>query len=462
MRISLILPPHSFEERFNKSIAKAAGVYPPLGILYIAAVLKKNGHEVQVLDGSIKDISYIKKELTRFQPEIIGLNVMTFLYDKVKKWIPEIKEEFPNCFILIGGPHSSVYQERCLEEIPLLDAVILGEGEIVMNEVANILKEKKPLDNIDGLIFRKGSKIQKNNPNKRIENLDELPFPARELIDIYEYIPAIHQYKEWPVGNIITSRGCPYKCIFCGSGNTTAKFRSPENVIEEIKLLVDKYKIKELAIWDDTFTLNKQRVIDICNLLIKEKINIRWSAHSRVNTIDRELLEIMSKAGCWKIFYGAETLVQKNLNTLKKSATVEQIFNAVKWTKEFGIEVETSFVFGIPDQTYQEALETIELIKELDPDYIKCFPLTPLPGTELDDKKEEYGKIVTTDLNKVTENSVIWAPSTMTPEQVKELISLAYKSFYIRPRYIIKYIKKIRGIRDIKRSIKGLIAVKSL
>ncbi len=462
MKVALVLPPHTFEDRYNKSIAKAAGVLPPLGLLYIASVVREGGHEVAVFDGSVKSFYEINEKLNDFKPEIIGINVMTFLWDKVKNWLPELEQRFPGVFIIIGGPHPSVIKEKCFVESEHIDGIITGEAEYLMLELANNLQNKKPLNEIQGLIYKERDKVKFNAINERITDLDKIPFPARDLIDLNDYIPAPEQYKKLPVTNIITTRGCPYLCTFCATSRTAPKYRSPENVVAEMRLLVDKYSIKDIAIWDDTFTLNKKRVLEICKLIKESNLDVIWSAHSRINLVDKELVEAMSKAGCWKIFFGVESMLQKNLDTVKKGIKVEEIFNAINWCREFGIESECSFMFGIPGETFQDALETIKLIKKLDPDYAKFFPITPMPGTEFYEESIKYGIINQNAESSTTGNSIIYVPNSMTKDEMEKIIPTAYKEFYLRPKYIFKYLGKIRNFNDVKRAWKGASAVLSL
>ncbi len=462
MKVALVLPPHTFEDRYNKSIAKAAGVLPPLGLLYIASVVREGGHEVAVLDGSVKDFYEINQRLDEFKPDIIGINVMTFLWDKVKKWLPELKQRFPGVFIIVGGAHPSVIKEGCLRESEHIDGIITGEAEYLMLELANNLENKKPLNEVKGLIYRDNDKIITNVPNERISDLDKIPFPARDLIDLNDYVPAPEQYKRLPVTNIITTRGCPYLCTFCATSRTAPKYRSPENVVGEMKELVEKYGIRDIAIWDDTFTLNKKRVLEICRLIIESKLDVIWCAHSRINLVDRELLETMSKAGCWKVFFGAESMIQKNLDTIKKGLKVEEIFNAINLCKKFGIDSECSFMFGIPGETYEDALQTIKLVKQLDPDYAKFFPITPMPGTEFYEEGVKHGTIDGNIESRTTGNYVVYVPNSMKKEEMEKIVPLAYKEFYLRPKYIFKYAKKIRSLDDVKRAWRGASAVLAL
>ena len=226
----------------------------------------------------------------------------------------------------------------------------------------------------------------------------------------------------------------------------------------EIKELVDTYGMKEIAFWDDTFTLNKQRVLAMCKLLKEHKFGIVWSAHSRANLIDDELVKAMKDAGCWKLFFGFESMLQKNLDTLKKGIRVEDHFRAVALCKKYGIETECSFIFGIPGETYEDALETMRLINELNPDYMKCFSMTPMPGTELWEKADEYGEL-NRDLTKFSIGRAVFVPKSMKREELEKLVSMAYKKFYLRPSYMFGYLKKMRSPTDISRAWKGLRAV---
>ena len=443
MKTCLILPPHTFEDRSNKAIAKASGSLPPLGILYIGAVLKQGGYDkVSVVDGSIKSYKYMLDTLRREKPDVVGVGTMTFLWDKTKKVVSDIREVVPDAYIVAGGLHTTTFKEKCFEDIPLLDAVMIGDSEYIMLELVQHLEKGKSLEDINGLIFKdeKTGKVTINPSRSILKNIDEIPFPARELVDIYEYRPAMEQYRRWPVTNIIGTRGCPFQCTFCSRVNKyDVRCRSPKNFVDEIEMLVDKYRVKEINFWDDTFTLVKKRVMEICELLIEKNLDVIWCAHSRVNTIDKEMLQKMKKAGCWSLFFGGESMLQKNLDTIKKGTKVEDAFNAIKWTREVGIESETSFMFGMPGETYEDALKTIELVKKLNPDYAKFLPLSPMPGTPLHEELSKHGKLISDNLSDFTEHRVVYRPNTMTEEEIRKLVPKAYKEFYLRPKYVLGY-----------------------
>lgn len=462
MKIALILPPNTQEERYDKKIAKAVGTLPPIGLLSLAAVLKKYNHRIKVMDGSIETLDEINKQLDTFKPEIIGLTAMTILWPKIVWWVPHLKLRFPNCFIVIGGIHPTIIKERCLEECPEADALVIGDGEYTIVEVAERLGKNETLKGVKGVIYRKGNQIIANEQRELIQNLDDLPFPARELIDIVKYVPSIEQYKRVPITNIIGTRGCSFNCIFCSKIGRTARFRSAKNIFEEIQFLVEKFKIREIAFWDDIFTLKRRRVIEFCSLLKNSKMDVVWSAQSRVNTIDKELVAIMKQAGCWKLFFGVESLVQKNLDMLNKMATVQNTFDAIHWCRQEGIETEASFTFGIPGETFEDGKKTIELMKKLNPHYAKCFPLTPVPGTKLYKLAKELGTFTTTDLKEYTQNRIVFVPNSMTKDELAQLVRTAYRSFYLRPSYILGYMLRIRSFEDIRRAFKGMSVVSSL
>lgn len=464
MNVLLLLPPHESSERYSKKMEKVVGVFPPLGLLYIAAVLESGGHKVKILDGGKHPEINVIKEIENFKPDIVGLSSMTFLWERCKTIAKEIKENFPDIFVLVGGPHPTVLPEECMKEASWIDAVGIGECEYSMLEAVNNIEKGKSLKDVKGLFYRENGKILKNSLREPPQDLDKLPFPARHLLeDIKEYIPSATEYKRLPVLSMMASRGCVFRCLFCS--NITGKvirFRTPGNVLTEIDELVEKYGTKDIYFFDDTFTTNKKWVMEICDLLIERDYDLIWSAQGRANTVDREILEKMKKAGCWKIFYGFESCLQKNLNMLRKGITLEQIKNATKLTQEIGIEVEGSFIFGIPGETYSDALKTIESVKKLNPDYVKFYPLTPLPGTDLMKNVNEYGKLLIKNFSEFTEARVVFTPHTMTKDELEFLIPKAYKEFYLRPKIILKRILKLRSVEDLKRSARAFLSLMSM
>jgi len=457
MKVALILPPISLEERYNKAIAHVAGSLPPLGLLSIGTVLKNAGIEVKVLDGSVRSFEDIMEEIENYNPDIAGITAMTLMWPKVKFITRKLKEKWPDLNIIVGGVHATLIKEKALQEIPYIDAVAWGEGEFSMLEYNESISNKNLTKPIDGIAFRnKDGNLIIGKDRISIKDLDILPIPDRRLVPVNNYVPAFEQYKRLPVTNMITTRGCPFKCIFClpdllGKG---VRYRSVEKVMDEIEYLIKEFAIKDIAFWDDTFTLNKKRVFTVCESIVEKKLNIIWSAQARADCVTPEMLDKMARAGCWKLFYGVESLVQKNLDTIKKGETVAQIFQAIKWTKKVGIEVEASFIFGIPGETYQEGLETIRLAKKLDPDYAKFFCLSPYG--KLLQEVEQYGTLMNKDEGKFSGLNITFVPFTMKKEELFKLYNMSYTKFYLRPKMLYRRLKKIGNPIEFRKSISGL------
>ena len=381
MKIALVVPPISLQERYYKALADVTGSLPPLGLLSIGAVLKRAGHDVRVLDGSVRSSDDMLSEIARFSPRLVGITAMTVMWPKLKRFSCALKEMRPGTDIIVGGVHACLIKQRALSEIPSADAVCWGEGEFAMLEYADRIVNSPAVKPISGIAFRSHEGEIVVGPDREpIRDIDSLPIPDRSLVPVASYVPAIEQYKKLPVTNMFTTRGCPFRCMFClpdilGKG---VRQRSVDRVMEEIELLETDFGIRDIAFWDDTFTINKRWVYDLCDRLLQRKRKTVWSAQARADCVTPDLLGRMARAGCWKVFYGVESLVQKNLDTLHKGETVDQIFQAIAWTRKAGIETEASFIFGIPGETFQDGLETIRLAKKLDPDLCQVFLLHTL------------------------------------------------------------------------------------
>jgi radical SAM superfamily enzyme YgiQ (UPF0313 family) len=274
-----------------------------------------------------------------------------------------------------------------------------------------------------------------------------------------KYIPLPNQYKRLPVVHTTAIRGCPFRCTFCSNNivfGRKIRAKSPERVIEEITSVTRLYGAREIAFWDDTFTINKKWATSLCNLIMKEKLDIVWSCYASVNTVDKELLQTMGKAGCWNIFYGFESGIQQLINNIEKEITIDQIRNVNKWTREAGIEVRASFMLGLPGETPALAKKTIEFAVELEPDYAQFSITTPFPGTKLYTQANKYGKL-SLNFAQYTGWEPVFVPfGYKDGKELVKMEKLAIRSFYLRPRYVLNRIKKIRSTEDLIRYMKGL------
>jgi anaerobic magnesium-protoporphyrin IX monomethyl ester cyclase len=363
---------------------------PPLGILYIAAVLEKEGHKVQVFDIYEYEEIHTLKEILKFQPDLIGLSVNTPHINNAKRIAFLLKENLPKTTLVCGGVHVTALPYDSLNELNA-DYAVVGEGEYTMRDLCNLLESGSSINEIPGLIFKQGENIVKNPCRKLIENLDEIPFPSRHLLNFEWYLSPPGPIRGiWlkRATQIITSRGCPYRCIYCGSNlifGRKVRRRSVGNVISEIKFLIKTYNIDGLWFVDDTFTLDKEWVLDFCKNLRQNQIKLKWGCQTRVNVLSEELLLEMKKAGCMQLDIGVESGSEKILSVLQKGTTPEQIEKAFSLTRKVGLRTLASFMIGNPEEDLEDINKTLSLAKKIKANYTIFFFTTPFPGTELNE-----------------------------------------------------------------------------
>jgi anaerobic magnesium-protoporphyrin IX monomethyl ester cyclase len=464
MKCALVVPAWVPEEIFSsKTAGSQINYWQPLGTLYVAASLKKAGHDVRFINGAFLTHDKIMRELAEYRPDVAGLYSTTFGWDKAERTASAIKELDGRIFVFAGGPYPTAVKGRCLEEgADAIDAVVVGEGELTAVEVLERLSKGRGLDGVLGLAYREGGAVVENGPRPLIEDLDSIPFPARELLgDAQSYVPPPATYRRKPVAVMITSRGCNRRCIFCFQMDKTRKsgvrYRSVENVIGEIEHVLGQ-GYREIKFIDDTLAADYDRAMELATEIKRRGLDFTWFASACVNQVDKPLLQAFKDAGCWAILFGAESGVQKNLNAIRKGITLEQIKQAVKAAKEVGLMVLTPFLFGIPGETFEEGLKTIDFACELDPDVANFHAITPFPGTELYDKLDEYGT-VSPDLSDYTYQGIAFTPHTMSREQVAELRQIAFRRFYSRPRFLLRRLLAVRTVHDVQVAFKGLASL---
>jgi radical SAM superfamily enzyme YgiQ (UPF0313 family) len=451
MKIALINPP-----------SKTSFPQPPLGLVCIAAVLEKNGHEVNIIDAQALKIDENEVAERIAGANVVGITSMTPTFNSAVNVAKAIKKINNSCFIIMGGPHVTVLPEKTLDDAKEVDAIVIGEGELTIIELIKAIEKNEDFEKILGIGYRKNEKIIINSPRPPIEDLDALPMPSFYLLPIEKYRPYPPHGKKLPYMTIMSSRGCPYRCAFCFKTIFGRRYitNSSKVVIEEIKQLVEKFGVKEILFYDDSFTMDRNRTIELCNDLIKNNIKIPWSCETRVNLVDKELLQKMKEAGCYIISYGVESGDQIILNNLKKDITIEQVRNAFKLTKEVGILTVAYFMIGSPGDSNETVRKTINFAKELDADFAQFSICTPFPGSELFDNLIKSGVRIQ-DWDKasyVTSKSKaepISLTKELSAEELKKWYSKAYKEFYLRPSYWLKTISRIRSIDDIKIILNG-------
>ena len=413
--------------KLDKSRAKAM----PIGIMYLAAVLEINNYEVTILDAEAANMSfedtvaYIQNQ----NPDILGITTPTALFNASIDISKRMKEHNREIKVVLGGPHISAMPKESLVPEPI-DFIVTGEGENSFLELIRTIEQKSDYSGVKGIGYKKDGQAVVNPSRELILNLDDVPFPARNLVDTEKYL---NLYTGEKHTIMVSSRGCPYHCIFCDSHITfghRVRFRTPDNVIDEIKEVVGKYNIGQITFSDDTFTINKERTIEICRKIVENRINVSFICASRVNTIDEDRLQWLKRAGCSQITFGIESGNNDILKILKKGITVDQARHAVRITKKSGIETHASYIIGVPGESLATIDSTIKLAKELATDYAQFCIATPLPGTELWDIAKRKGLINTTDFSQF---SFYYSPLIETDQfDMQQLIKIqkeAYESY---------------------------------
>jgi radical SAM superfamily enzyme YgiQ (UPF0313 family) len=463
VRCALVIPSWRPADIFPaRTAGSQLNYWQPLGTLYVASSLVRAGHEVRFLDGAFLSHREILDELAAFRPGWVGIYATTFGWPQAERTAADVKDRHPGVFVCAGGPYPVAMGERCLAEGRGFDAAVTGEGERTVVEMVERLHRGEGLDGVAGAVFREGGAIRSNAPRPLVANLDDLPFPDRSLLgNAHLRLPPPAMYRRKPVAVMLTSRGCNRQCIFCFQldrrRKTGIRYRSVENVLEEIELCL-RQGYREIKFIDDTFAEDRPRAMRLAREIRRRRLDFTWFASACVNQVDRELLRAFREAGCWAILFGVESGVQRNLNALRKGTTLEQVRDAVRWAKEAGLRVQTTFMFGIPGETYSDALRTIDFACELAPDMASFHAIAPFPGTYLHDHASEHGTL-SGDLRDFTYQGAAFVPHTMTREQIVELRQRAYRTFYSRPAFLLRRLAGLRGAEDLKtafRSVKTL------
>lgn len=403
---------------YKKDLARENSM-PPLGIIYIATVLNQNGVKTKVLDLAVEMLS--KEELKQYfvenNPKIVGFSTYNEAWEAQKVLSVYLKEILPSVIITAGGAFASFYYEECLNE-SAVDFVTRGEGEFtVLALCKKILYFEGEYESIDGLVWKKEGKIVVNEKKCRIEELDDLPIPDRDLVDLKKYtIPF----------TINTARGCPGDCVFCSSRafwGHRVYMRSAESIFSEIMYIYRKYKNNQFCISDDTFTASRKRAFEVCRLIKESGVKFLWGCESRADVVDEELIKELYEAGCKKIQFGMESGDNDVLKQLKKHVTVEQIENAMSIAHKYGMHITASYIIGHAVDTVETIEKTIEFAKHVKEKYgvhLAVSVNTPFKGTEQYEKREQYGiNIHTKDLNKYHLNNAIISTNNLTLNQIR-------------------------------------------
>jgi anaerobic magnesium-protoporphyrin IX monomethyl ester cyclase len=435
-----------------------SGRLPPLGLAYVGAALEKADFQVQIIDNYNirKPIEEVKKEVGRLEPEIVGITCGSVTYRPCIETAKAVKEVLPSCKVVVGGWQSTYMPESLLQH-HAIDYLVMGEGERAMVELANSItkgEDKSDVAKISGVAYRHNGKTVKV-PSTLIEDLDQIPFPARHLLPIHIYDRRAPYFDAKPMDTMNVVRGCPYNCAYCETkklwGSRVRAF-SPSRVVAEIKDLAQNYGTKGVYFVGDNFTINKKRTAELCKLMKKENLNIEWVCDSRVDKVSRELLREMKDAGCRTVWFGVESGSPRILEKLNKNVTMEQVTRAFRLCKEMGIGIACSFMLGIPGETIGDMEATFKFARKLDPDWCQFNVFVAVPGSTL------YNEVMENKLYDRVEDFVTYVKTEeFDYETVVKIQKRFHSNFNKSPKRILRKIRQegflsvlAKGFRQMK------------
>ncbi len=436
-------------------VVSAPASWPPLGLLYISTLLKQNNFKVSILDvknqASLKDIlKWIEKE----DPDFLGFSTLSSSGRSAAIIAEKVKKRNPNIKIAFGNYHATFNAKKILEKYPFVDVIVRNEAEFTCLEIAECLEKGKELKDIRGITFREGDKIVFTPDRLPLKDLDKLPFPDRKLLkNEYRSTLAGLELATGRFTTVVSSRGCPFKCRYCACSlfaRRTWRPRSPENIIDELYLLHSE-GFRQIIFVDDNFALNQKRVVKLCQLMKKNKIEMDWVCDARVDCISREALEAMAKTGCRIIYYGMESANQRILDFYNKGITPLQSQAASKATRKAGIDIIVgSFIIGAPDESREEIRNTFAFAQRIDIDIPLFHPLEIQPGTPLWLELSSQGLLNEDEHWETGVYASEICPQAVPLEELYPMMIEATKKFLIRPKYILSNFLRVLKSRYIR------------
>lgn len=462
-RVLLIQPPLRSEELFSRGSKSSASIIPPLGLAYISAYLRKHGHTCRILDGIATPIGTGEVAGLAREYDIVGITVVSTYAVRAAELIQAIKKADSMKPVAVGGPHVTVLPESLLEKGA--DFAVVGEGEKTMLELVECLSAGDGcVENVGGLVFRDGHRFATTGRRPFLDPLDEVPLPARDLLPMEKYRSSIARSSRQPSHSMLASRGCPGVCSFCSKKTFGRRVRyfSVERIVEEFFVLRDRYRARDVAVWDDNFLSDPNVALAVCEALKRRNLGITWSVEARADNVSWETLSALRDGGCTYVAYGVESGSQRLLDHMNKRITKEQIRETIRMTKEAGIGIRAYFMMGLPTETLQEMEETVRFAMELDVELASFTLFVPLPGTIEYRRAMQSGRFPDPEyfLHRIVPefnfmDAPLYIPEGMTAGQLMAAHRNAYTRYYFRPRVLLRRFLAIRSLEDVWNLLKG-------
>jgi radical SAM superfamily enzyme YgiQ (UPF0313 family) len=442
-----------------KNYSKNAVLLPSLGLAYLAALLRDKGYEVCLIDANILNLSkeQITMKLNGINPDYVLYNGITDNLLDTISWIREIRNDYAKP-VIIGGPHMEIYPKETLIH-ECIDYGVVGDGWETLPELLDALEHRKDLTEVKGIVFRKDGNVILTEERPKRVSLEDVPFPARDLLPNEKYDMIASRAR--PLTIMITALGCPFRCTYCCT-DTNLRARSAEHIIAEVEECINKYGIKEIEFYDETFTVNKKTMKRFLDLIEEKDLKFNFSIRTRVDCVDEELIRRMAKNGCIRVNFGIESGDERVLKATNRNMSIDTIKKSVKMANDAGILTFGFFMIGLPQDTKESIEKTLKLMLELDLDFMQLNKFTLLPKTKMyEEYKKETGEDFWRDytLGKVTLNDFKRDYIQVTEEELDAYLEKGYKQFYYRPKYIWKKLLTVKSFTEFKRLASGALSL---
>jgi radical SAM superfamily enzyme YgiQ (UPF0313 family) len=463
-KILFLNPPLTIQERYG-SLASAGAMEPPHGLTYLASVLREAGWDTQILDAEALRLSDKEtvERIVSISPDILACTAVTLSIQRAAVVAAAVKERCPAITTIIGGVHLTSQPHETMTLFPCFDYGVIGEGERTLAELGAALSDNLDTRRIQGVVSRDGERVHQAPLRPFIKELDTLPLPAWDLLPplARHYYLAPQSIQNTPSTSLITSRGCTGHCIFCDTSvfKNVCRAHSAEYVVDMIRTLYHRFGIREILFEDDNFMLFHRRLQRLTELIPREGNSISWSCLARADMMpDPSVLNAMRRAGCWQILIGIESGCQEILDFEKKGITLEQIEDAVRRARDCGMKTKGFLMVGHPMETVETIERTLQFVTRLPLDDISVTFFTVFPGAPIWKEASRYGRVIA-EFSKMSVFHPTFIPEGLTAEKLEQYMRHILKRFYLRPRIVLSYLRRIRSWRQMVALLKGAFAL---
>lgn len=457
MKVTLVSPPYTFWKPGTEFLAPLLGHYPPMGLLSLAAYVREHldGITFTVIDAAAQALSRQEaaREVVKSAPDVVGITMTTSMVPDAEAIARAIKTALPRVPVVVGGPHVSGVGAAMLSGSDAFDLAVVGEGELTFRQVLEALRAGRPVGGIAGTLYRDNGQVEQAPPREPVADLDSLPTPAFDLLPDFPraYRPNIFFSPGGPTASLVTSRGCPFQCAFCDQSTFGHSFRaaSAESVFATVRNLRERYGVRYLVFYDDMFTLDRGRVMELCRLMTGLKPRLAWSCDANVMTVDREMLREMKRAGCWSISFGLESGSPRILRSLRKEIDLGRARQVVQETHAAGIRAKGLFILGTPEESVETIDQTRAFIRALPLSSLNLSKFTPYPGSELHDrlcKEHDFAADgCAADYGRLNGMNFIAPSKYLSIEELEREYEVTLRRFYKTPRTYINHLCRLFG-----------------